>query len=223
MSPLMISCKMGLIEMSKENYESARAISEVFNSIRIRMMIRVFDDIKAHIQKSIDSLKPSENYDHSYQQDSQYYYVKRRGKNPFPGLIYPIKTHEGFTISLLFEVGNSNWGFYYGLVFYKEDYMQYPGEIEKLTDAFSNEPWKALIDKLARKKSERNWWLWWRRLPKEDETIDFQSEKKLYSELYDSERYKEIMEKIYVEIDENLDSILKTGLPCYPNDNIETY
>lgn len=98
---------------------------------------------------------------------------------------------------------------YYGLVFYKGNCQQVPGEVKQLVDAFPNEAWKKFITE-TRHRSD--WWLWWKYLPGPKAHLNFQHCSELYPALYDPDSYQEIMAQIFSELDQGIEYMLKTGM-----------
>ena len=87
-----------------------------------------------------------------------------------------------------------------------------------LKNAFDNRYWKERING----HTWKNWYVWGRYLPNLKQELNFHDVSELYPELYDVAKYKQIMDTIYKEFDDNLDSIINTGFPKDPS-NIVTW
>lgn len=190
-----------MVSMSKMNYESAAAIEKALLPIRIEMMRRVFGEIESHLK---DRLEPMSFY---HNQAARYY--EKPHRNTYPSLNFILARKNGFRVCLRIEVG---WRLFYGVCFTTDDdqWSQLPKEAEKITDAFPGEAWRRMIQTYSKK----DWWLWWRYLPDYENHLNFRDYSGAYPELYDAEGYRRITEAIYRELDENLESIIQTGLPA---------
>lgn len=205
-----------IVGRSKENYESALAIVQILPTLRKEMMIRFFSEIEEHMNGKLEKLCTDSDYD----KKAEGYYNDR--KKNYPSVSYRIKALNGtgITIALRFEVEEK---FYYGINFYNEKNEQLNCcEIDSnlIVNAFECDEWKKIIS--CRPQGKWNPWLWWRYLPSEykseketsDEIdINFWESNGLYNDLFDPEKHKALMKKIFDKIDDQLDSILKTGMP----------
>ncbi len=190
-----------MINISKENYQSAVSVEQALKLVRTEMMQRVFRDIENHIGDRLKLLEPPGKY---MDVSKKYYETNRK---VWPGLKYLIATHGDYNIDLCFEIEDR---LYYGVVFYKNECIQVPKESPNIIDAFSNESWKKLITS----HNGKSLWLWWEYLPSKDKRINFRYENECYPELYDPKGYSKIMQEIFMEIDTHLENIKKTGVRC---------
>ena len=188
-----------MVVISKENFQSAVAIENALKLVRTEMMQRVFSEIENHIGDRLRLFRPQNNY---VDLSKIYYESKRR---VWPGLSYLLNTCGDYNIALRFEIEDN---FYYGVVFFKNDWDQVPKEASKIIEAFSNDSWRKLIESYR----GGDWWLWWKYLPSKDKLINFRHGNGCYSDLYDRAEHNKIMQEIFMEIDSQLESIKKTGL-----------
>jgi len=188
-----------MVGVSKENYQSAFAIEHALKLVRTEMMQRVFSEIENHIGDRLSLFRPQRNY---VDLSKKYYESNRR---VWPGLSYLLNTCGDYNIALRFEVEEN---FYYGVVFFKNDWDQVPKEADKILNAFSNEDWRKTVKSYKR----NDWWLWYKYLPSKEKRINFRNGNENYSDLYDSEGYSKIMQEVFMEIGTQLESIRNTGL-----------
>ena len=188
------------VGMSKENYESAAAIEKALLNVRIEMLRGIFGNIEAHLK---DRLEPIDHY-----QSHCVRFYKKPHRRTYPSLNFVLARINGFRVCLRFQV---DWNLFYGVFFTTDDdeWSWLPKEAQKVKDAFSDEAWKQMIQTHRGK----DWLVWWRYLPDNENLLNFRGFSGAYTELYDAEGYNRIMQAIYNEIDENIESILKTGLP----------
>lgn len=193
-----------IVGRSKENYESALAIEKSLLTVRKEMMIKFFSEIEEHMNGKLEKLLSD------YNDKAEGYY---KAKTNYPSVSYCIKALNGITIALRFEV---HYNFYYGINFFNEENIQQnccKVDSNRIVNAFECNKWKEQIS-MSKHRPQNKWdqWLWWRYLP--GEKINFREcNEGLYNDLFDPEKHKALMEKIFGEIDKQLDSILKTGLP----------
>ena len=188
-----------MVGVSKENYQSAFAIEHALKLVRTEMMQRVFSEIENHIGDRLSLFRSQRNY---VDLSKKYYESNRR---VWPGLSYLLNTCGDYNIALRFEVEEN---FYYGVIFFKNDWDQVPKEADKILNAFSNEDWRKTVKSYKR----NDWWLWYKYLPSKEKRINFRNGNENYSDLYDSEGYSKIMQEVFMEIDTQLESIRNTGL-----------
>ena len=188
-----------MVGISKENYQSAFAIEHALKLVRTEMMQRVFSEIENHIGDRLSLFRSQRNY---VDLSKKYYESNRR---VWPGLSYLLNTCGDYNIALRFEVEEN---FYYGVIFFKNDWDQVPKEADKILNAFSNEDWRKTVKSYKR----NDWWLWYKYLPSKEKRINFRNGNENYSDLYDSEGYSKIMQEVFMEIDTQLESIRNTGL-----------
>lgn len=185
------------VGMSQANYEGAAAIERVMVPLRSEMMVRVFSEIEAHIGERLRKLRAT------YQEDAARFYGPER-RRVWPSLTYFITQCGEYTIALHIEV---EWKLYHGLIFFRGDFQQAPQDIGKIKDAFLGMAWQELITSLE----PRDWWLWYKYLT-EESPIDFRNCDGRYSELFDSERHRVIMEEIYAQMDDDISMAQRTGM-----------
>lgn len=188
-----------MVGISKENYQSAFAVEHALKLVRTEMMQRVFSEIENHIGDRLSLFRSQRNY---VDLSKKYYESNRR---VWPGLSYLLNTCGDYNIALRFEVEEN---FYYGVIFFKNDWDQVPKEADKILNAFSNEDWRKTVKSYKR----NDWWLWYKYLPSKEKRINFRNGNENYSDLYDSEGYSKIMQEVFMEIDTQLESIRNTGL-----------
>ena len=192
-----------IIGGSKENFQSAVAVEQMLKPLRIETMQRVFSEVESHIGNRLNLYQPHRNYINL----SKRYYERK--SNVWPSLGYLLTTCGDYNIALRFEVEDN---FYYGVVFFKNEWDQVPKESPKIIDAFQNDFWKKLIEERGDKS--KSWWLWWKYLPSNSKLINFRKENEYYLDLYDPAKHNEIMQEIFMEIDTQLESIKNTGVCC---------
>ena len=118
---------------------------------------------------------------------------------------------------MVFEIENDDEDtFYYG-VFPEFSNESDDNEIremilkrkQELKNAFDNVEWKNIVEQMQ----EENLWLWWKNLPSKDEQPNFINHNEHYLKLYNPAEYEEVMNKIFAILDQDIPSILETGLP----------
>lgn len=191
-----------LILSSKDNYLQACAIEKNLTQVRTKMVLKVYEDLEKHINshplvcgvlnvaKDIDDLKT--------------FYNKT---NTWPQIRIDITPSKLTNIKLYLAIEIEN-SLYYG-VFFTDNSLNMKLQAPKnLAEAFSNEAWKQCV----KKHKGKGWFIWWRILhPKYP--LNFRTFNGGYEELYDEDCYKIIMAELCKEIDDNLKSIIETGLP----------
>lgn len=189
------------IGLSRENFESAVAVSAALEAAKAEKMRQVFREIEAHVSKR---LRPSWA---SYEEDAAAYYGRSR-RRVWPGIICPIPHQSCGGLQLAVNIEVEDY-LYYGLIFYRDDFRQVPEEVGRLADAFPNQDWK---DFIAGFRPRRDWWLWWEYLPKRELQLNFRECRELYPDLYDPDLFREIMSQIFQELDQGIGFALETGL-----------
>ena len=200
---------------SRENFESALAVSAALEAVKAKKMREVLREIETHVSnrfagERLSLCKPA------YEEDSAIYYDSTR-RRVWPGILYPMHGHECGDLKLALAIEIDDY-LYYGLVFYKGDLEWVPKEVGKLADAFPGPSWAKLISEACNRNSM---WLWRKFLPAQNARLDFKNCSgndsgnclELYPALYDPKRYREIMEQIFAELDQGIESMLETGLP----------
>lgn len=190
------------VKSSRDNFESAVAVSAALKTVKAEKMRDIFREIAAHVKAK--GLEPCKS---TYEGNSVIYYDPSR-RRVWPNIIYPIPHRKcgDLHLALNIEVWDD---LYYGLVFYKGDCEQVPDDVGQLADAFSDQAWKTFIEKFARRS---DWWLWWRYLPEQDSRLNFKTCGGLYPALYDPDSYREIMGRILAELDQGIKDMLEMGL-----------
>ena len=195
---------------SRENFESALAVSAALGAVKAEKMREVLREIETHISNrfSGEQLSPCTSI---YEDESNIYYDSTR-RQAWPGLIYPLTQRKcgDLQLALLIEIDYYDGSLFYGLVPYKGGRVQVPDEVEKLADAFPDPAWKRFITESPHRD---RWWLWYKKLQAQKAHLDFKNCNEPYRALYDPERYREIMDQIFAELDQGIDSMLETGLP----------
>lgn len=186
------------VKSSQINFESALAISSVVTSLQQEMLQQVFQEIEKHMDEMKDPLeKVMFDYTGSY-----------------PGVGYRLKEYDEWIVILNFE--NSD-GLYFGISLLNRKTKTpctFPEDIQCLEGAFPSQKWREQILKLSTARQVKNrWWLWGKYLPDESEKLDLRRMNGCrYTELFDPEKHKILMNKIFAEIDSHIETIRKTGL-----------
>lgn len=200
-----------LISSSKENYECAVAFEKGLVVARTEKLRELFNDIRKYLAEN-KKLKDYSIFNNSIEEDellekriSEYYSLD---KNTWPKIWFEIKRVNEIRIILNIELGVT---LYYGLIFTNDDWDKIPIQKDVLGKAFgrNNSCWTDRINKFKGK----DWWIWWRYLPFKDSPLNFRSCSGIYTNLYDRQEYQNILDAISKELGDNLESILKTGMP----------
>ena len=200
-----------LISSSKENYECAVAFEKGLAAARTEKLRELFNDIRKYLAEN-KQLKDYSIFNNSLEEDelleeriSEYYSLD---KNTWPKIWFEIKRVNEIRIILNIELGVT---LYYGLIFTNDDWDKIPIQKDVLGKAFgrNNSCWTDRINKFKGK----DWWIWWRYLPFKDSPLNFRSCSGIYTNLYDRQEYQNILDAITKELGDNLESILKTGMP----------
>ena len=200
-----------LISSSKENYECAVAFEKGLVAARTEKLRELFNDIRKYLAEN-KQLKDYSIFNNSLEEDelleeriSEYYSLD---KNTWPKIWFEIKRVNEIRIILNIELGVT---LYYGLIFTNDDWDKIPIQKDVLGKAFgrNNSCWTDRINKFKGK----DWWIWWRYLPFKDSPLNFRSCSGIYTNLYDRQEYQNILDAITKELGDNLESILKTGMP----------
>ena len=179
------------LSASEKNYEAAVMVSEALTFARVEMMQRVFREIEGYIGSRLEKIEGLSRYD----LDADAYYRTKR--KVWPSLTYRLCTKEDITVAFRIEV---DWRLCCGIVFYQGDGAQVPGRATELPELFPDRSWQDMTHGYKGK----DWWLSWKYLPSEDEYLDFNSCKGQYSKLYGSDRHVEIMQRIFEELDREI-------------------
>lgn len=193
-----------LICSSKDNYLQACAIEKTLQQVRSEMVLNVYKDLEKHLNSH-----PLVNGILKVEMDIQRLktFYNKSNTHTYPRIcvdITPPKLND-IKLYLMIEIENS---LYYGVIF-TDDLFSLNKQVPKnLINAFSNETWQQRVNKHPNK----DWWVWWRYVhPKYH--LNFRTFCDGYEELYDEDCYKSIMTALYKVIDDNLKSIIETGLP----------
>lgn len=190
-----------IIGHSKETYESATEIEKALASLRANMMVQIFSEIEEHIAAHFGNRLPKIRS--TYQNDAERFYSPER-KKIWPSLTYLVAKCGELNIALHIEV---EWNLYHGLIFFKsDDFQQVPNEISAIVNAFPNPEWEEFISSFHPK----DWWLWYKYLT-EETPIDFKHCTGRYSELYDPEGHRKLMQEIFNQLDRDIEYALETG------------
>jgi hypothetical protein len=73
---------------------------------------------------------------------------------------------------------------------------------------FTNKNWKIFVEAI-----KNGSWVWWKNLPSKSEEPNFRTCNDNYLKLYNPADYEQIMNKIFEEVDSNLEFINKNGVP----------
>ena len=206
-----------LIGNSKENYECASILSKKLDVARTIKMRQVFNDIKNHLESNTLIKNLPKEYLYLDQNIDNYYSRKKSELLRTPKMCFEIKRIGDLRIFLCVEI---TWYLYYCVFFTNNSWDSMISEEQKntLKTAFNNPYWTNRISSHAWK----NWYVWGRYLPNFKKELNFKELSELYPELYDAVRYKQIMDTIYKEFDDNVESIINTGFPKDPS-NIVTW
>jgi len=189
-----------IIKQNKENYECAVAIEKGLQAVRTAKIITIFNRLKEHLSDRIEC-----NY---HENEVKKFYKE---KNPYHALACEIKSAENIKVELAFEI--SVEGFYYGVainVLQGDRKSLIQDRKEFIKSLYDNNNWRNWVDKIPK----HGCWVWWKWLPSKNEQINFHSGSgENYLKLYDAIEFDKIMNIIYSDIDFNLDSILKNGIP----------
>ena len=188
-----------VISSSRENYESAVAISQAMPTIYEKMMVRVFDEIREHIGDRLDLLfadylEKAHDYNHNL-------------RYTFPCIVYRLSEQEGQNLCFIIEV---YWTLYCGLAFYDKKSNK---RLEKLTrslpDAGNTEAWEEMFSMLSLLDDKKDAWVY--SLPY-DTPLDFWNADGIFPDLFDAKRHMEIMQEVYAEIDEMIEQLRELNL-----------
>lgn len=200
-----------LICSSKENYECAVAFEKGLVSVRTEKLKELFEDIRKYLtdeprlKKYFISSNDPDTAEYLEQCITDYYALN---KNTWPKIWFEITRVNKIRIILNIELGVT---LYYGVIFTNDDWEKIPIQQEELCKAFGHNC-SCWTDSVNKHKG-KDWWIWWRYLPFKDSPLNFRSCSGIYTNLYDRQEYKNILDAITKELGDNLESILKTGMP----------
>ncbi len=200
-----------LIEMiigsdSKSCYKSAAEIEKTLPMVRARKMQRIFDEIEDTVGEKLTKI---EEYSRYREDAVQYYTVRNR---PDPSLVYRIKSEEDLSAELWFQVDHYTDELWYGVVLRKgKDLPKAKEDIQAFSYLFNNMVWEERIEEIAQPEAKYDWWVWGRKLPRED-AINFSAAGEHYADLFDKNSFSAIVKEIREEIGGQLESIKRTGL-----------
>ena len=187
------------IRSSQINFESARAISAVVTSLQKEMVQQVFQEIEKHM----DEMNPLEQLMSDY-------------TGSYPGVSYRLRDYDEWIVTLHFE-NNKGPGLFFGVSLMDRKTKTpcaFPEDILRLEGAFPSQNWKEQILRLSAKPVKNRWWLWQKYLPNDGaEKLDLtRMDSHRYTELFDPEKHKILMNEIFAEIDGHMEAIRETGL-----------
>ncbi len=185
------------INTSKEYFSAALQIKNALPDVMADKMIEVFDAIRDHMkEKSYDKY-----YDHeTYKSDAVEYYNQKRHMI-WPSLSYNVPVSDEALkgkIALIFEIG---WDglLYFGITPWDENKKS--NDCEKTNGAA--EYVKNHLKPLENVSVSKCWY-WYKYI---EEDIDFRISNEKYRQLYDGDKFAEIMKNIFFEIDGAIEKI----------------
>lgn len=192
-----------MVGKSQESYESAIAISHALMEARIVKGKAVCHLLVEHIRKSGLSYRPDDPIP-LFDEGIEAWY---RWKNcTWPGIFIPIG--DDSLVEIYLEVGKAAFPDHLTITYGVRGIMS-NGEIslEKLAERFPSNEWKALIQSLTVEKIKKRWqWLWYKIVIVDGEKFTLDNEK-LFGQ------FDEMIKKLFMEIDRQIEHIQGTGLP----------
>lgn len=182
------------INMSKENFLAALQISKILPDVMADKMIEVFDAIRDHMEeKGYDKYFESE----TYRSDALLYY---NDKKVWPSVTYNVPVSDESLkgkIVLRFEIScYPERVLYFGISSWNEEEKDGCSEWPKKTKEAADYVESHL--KPIENVSVQEDWYWYKYIEKE---IDFLISNEKYRQLYDGDKFAEIMKNIFFEID----------------------
>ncbi|MBQ4489325.1 MAG: PD-(D/E)XK nuclease family protein [Ruminobacter sp.] len=209
-----------VMALSGEYVGAAKAIADNFKKVQSTKVQDIFDRIKSHVATKLDG-------EYSTSQIENFY----SGDGGYPQLKFKFKTSDSIILTLIFEIADDeSEHFYYGVV---PEFLQfYSGEkyddkkhcklIQERKDdiisIFDNDNWQQYVQCIPKAAM----WVWWKFLPSKEEQPDFMECNDNYLKLYNPNDYELFLNKIFAEIDGNLQHILKCGV-SKDLSNVESY
>ncbi|WP_031579423.1 PD-(D/E)XK nuclease family protein [Ruminobacter sp. RM87] len=197
-----------IMSLSSEYFLAAKAVADNFKHVQSAKIKNIFDRIKEHIHNEFHL-----NGEYCDKEINNFC----SGKISYPRLKFKFSPRKDINLTLVFEIENDDEDtFYYG-VFPEFNNESDDNEIremiqkrkQELKNAFDNVEWKNIVEQMQ----EENLWLWWKNLPSKDEQPNFINHNEHYLKLYNPAEYEEVMNKIFSILDQDIPSILETGLP----------
>lgn len=182
---------------------------------RTAKMRQVYRDLMAHFENHPLTKDLPREYLNIEQRINEYYSRKKTEKNfqlVLPQICYEIKRIGDVRILLFVQ---TDWFMYYGVRFVNDTWGSPLTDEQKniLTKAFDNPNWEARIND----HKYGHFYAWGRYLPKLKKELNFKKCDRLVRKLNNEIDYRQIMNDMYKEIDDNLESILRTGMPNDPS------
>lgn len=142
-----------------------------------------------------------------YDKYAELYYTKKRGEN-CPCLTYAAARFGGRTLVLEFMIERR---LYYSFYLMNDDLEPEWGETEQIPDMFPGTGWKEYITSFNRDNG------WWKYLPDTadvdmDTLPDFKNGNAAFRDLFDREKFDDMMRRVYREIDCCVRKIEEIGL-----------
>ncbi len=202
-----------VMALSDQYFEAAKFIAENFKKVQPQKMNSLLENIKKHLtKKGLD-------FDQKVSSSEDFYL----GKNHYVQLKFKLGSLcDDISLKLIFEiVKNGNERFYYGVVpefanFFtdgKYDPKKHCELIQErkndIASIFNNDDWQQYV----RCMTKGSFWIWWKCLPSKEEQPNFIECDENYLKLYNTDDYEHFLNKIFAEIDYNLQHILKYGIP----------
>ncbi len=201
-----------VMALSGEYIGAAKAIADNFKNVQSTKMQDIFDRIKSYVKDQLEG-------EYSPSQIENFYHSDR---NNYAQLKFKFKTSNDIILTLIFEISNNENGrFYYGVVpeflqFYsgeKYDWKKHRKLIQErkneIIDQFNNDNWRQYVERIPKEAM----WVWWKFLPAKEEQPDFVNCDDNYLKLYNPDDYEIFLNTIFVELDNNLQHIIKHGVP----------
>ena len=189
-----------IVTASRENYESAAAIADIMPAVYTDIMLKVFDEIREHIGERLNLMSAD------YREKATEYNYGPNDKS-FPSLVYHLTNQdEDISLCLIIEV---YWCLYIGLACYDHDGSRLAEPSRAIYDAGNSEKWDELFSTLQLLDDWKDAWI--HLLPYEN-PLDFWNVDGIFPNLFSHEQHREIMQQIFVEIDEMIESLDELGL-----------
>ncbi len=224
-----------VIGLSGQYFSAARIIASHLDNVRRAKMKDVFRRIHEHMVAShIESqhrleLISGRSLDEAYALVDSLDFT---GKVPdeYPALEFRIRQNGRISLHLVFEIcwnAAEEDHFYYGVAAEPADDGG-TGEGDGAGDGagdsdgsreqvqrrdcarmFPSDTWK----KLAGAVPEHSSWIWWKSLPSRKEEPDFLACDENYLKLHNPDDYERFMNAVFSEIDHNIESVIRSGVP----------
>lgn len=215
-----------VMALSEQYFEAAKFIAENFKKVQPQKM----NDLLKKIEKKIEThlINKIPNFNPQYVSSSEKFYSDKTNYVQLKFELSPLR--NDISLKLIFEiVKNGDDRFYYGVVPEFADFFtdgKYDGEKhckliqERKNDIagiFNNDNWQQYVRCIPK----GSFWVWRKCLPSKEEQPNFIECDENYLKLYNPDDYEKFLNKIFAEIDDNLQYILKCGVPKDLPNNIE--